>query len=92
MNKNKNFICCFYKQLKIIQLKRFLQNEIAIFPHLILMVNYFLKCEKIDFIFNIFSGFLFQFEACIFFWLTLLFIKLLCYKQVVVSLILKYVL
>ena len=28
---------------KIIQLTRLLQNEIVIFPHLILMVNYFLK-------------------------------------------------
>ena len=48
MNKNKNFICCIQatEDYKIIQLKRFLQNEIAIFPHLILMVNYFLKCGK----------------------------------------------
>ena len=47
MNKNKNFILLLIQateDYKIIQLKRFLQNEIAIFPHLILMVNYFLKC------------------------------------------------
>ena len=46
MNKNKNFIFLriqVTEDYKIIQLKRFLQNEIAIFPHLIVMVKYFLK-------------------------------------------------
>ena len=61
MNKNKNLILLLIQvtedlqDYKIIQQKSFLQNEIVIFSHLILMVNY-----KIAFIFNISSGFLFQ--------------------------------
>ena len=46
MNKNKSFILLLIQvteDYKIIQLKRFLQTEIVIFPHLILTVNYFLQ-------------------------------------------------
>ena len=38
-------------------------TKIVIFPHLILMMNLSAITFN-DFIFNIFSGFLFQFEAC----------------------------
>ena len=40
-------------------------NEIVIFHHLILMVNFSYNIDKIAFIFNTTSGFLFQFEPCI---------------------------
>ena len=40
-------------------------NEIVIFHHLILMVNFSYNIDKIAFIFNTSSGFLFQFEPCI---------------------------
>ena len=46
MNENKSFILLLIQvteDYKIIQLKRLLQTEIVIFPHLILTVNYFLQ-------------------------------------------------
>ena len=43
-------------------MKRFLQNGIVIFPHLLLMAT-FSPITLINLLFNTSSGFLFQFEA-----------------------------